>query len=209
MSTLNWSVIIYVVFIDFLAIMSPGPDFFMVLKNSLNKSHKAGVYTTLGISLGCFILFLLGVLGVGALIATNKILFTALKFAGALYLVYLAIKSLTGNTTVKEPQLVYNDDTKISFGEYFKIGLVCNLTNPKAMMFIITLATYIAEKGNPYTDGIFVTFVTCLNTFIWFSLVSIIFGSVKVRKIFYRYQRVINILFAIVLLYMAGKILFL
>ena len=209
MFSLNWSVIVYVVFIDFLAIMSPGPDFFMVLKNSLTKSHKAGIYTTLGISLGCFILFLLGVLGVGALIAQNKILFTILKFAGALYLIYLAIKSLINKSEVSEPQLVYDENSKASVWEYFKIGLVCNLTNPKAMMFIITLAAYITEKGNPYTDGIVISIITCINTLIWFSLVSIVFGSIKVRKVFYRYQRVINIVFAIVLFYMASKIIFL
>ena len=209
MLVFNWSVIAYVVFIDFLAIMSPGPDFFMVLKNSLTKSHKAGIYTTLGISLGCFILFNLGVLGVGVLIAQNKILFTILKLAGAAYLVYLAVKSLIAKAEVKEPQLVYSEHSKISLWEYFKIGLICNLTNPKAMMFIITLAAYIAEKGNPYTDGFMVACITCINTCIWLSLVSIVFGSIKVRKVFYRYQRTINIVFAVVLLYMASKIIFL
>ena len=208
MFSLHWSVIFYVLLIDTLALMSPGPDFFMVLKNSLNKSHKAGIYTALGIALGCAILFTLSIFGVGVLIAQNKILFMTLKIAGSLYLIYLAIKSILAKSEVKEPQLVSKENIKVSIDEYFKIGLICNLTNPKALMFVIAVSTYLVQNGNPYTDGFVVIICTTIATVIWFSLVSIIFGSIKVRKVFYRYQRIINILFGLVLLYMAIKIIF-
>ena len=208
---MHYDVIAYVLIIDLLAIMSPGPDFFMVLRNSVTKSHKAGYYTALGISLGSTLVYFLGIFGIGLLVADNKYLFMGVKVAGCLYLSYLALRSIFSVATVEEPQLVYHDDGQgnINFGEYFRIGLWCNLANPKAFMFIVALSTYIIKHGNPYTDGVVVVIGSFIATIVWFFLVALIFGNVRIRKVFYRYQRVINIAFGVILLYVAAQIIFL
>lgn len=199
--------ILYVLTIDFLAIMSPGPDFFMVLKNTLTDSLKAGFYTTLGITLGGCISFALGILGVGAIIVNSKILFEIIKYCGVLYLTYLALKAIFTKPRVSEPQMVYNTSNFVNKGQYFRIGLVCNLTNPKAYLFIISLSTYVAQRGNPHVDGWFIILGSSLATFLWFNTVSIIFGRISVRKIFYSKQKIINVLFGIVLLYVASRMI--
>lgn len=201
-------VITYVLVIDFLAILSPGPDFFMVLRNSMAGSLKAGFYTTLGISLGSTIMFSLGIFGVGAIVASSPILFSIVKIAGGLYLGYLGIKSLLARVQIAEPQLVeLNNDN--SMAQYFQIGLICNLTNPKALMFIVSLSTYAVEHGNPYSDGIVIIIGSLFATFVWFTLVSLIISHMRVRQVFYKKQRLINIVFGVVLLYIAYKIIFL
>ena len=200
------SVIIYVLIIDFLAIMSPGPDFFMVLRNSITDSLKAGFYTTLGISLGSSIIFALGLFGIGAIVASSKYLFMIIKFAGAGYLTYLALKSIFAKVQILEPQLVYAEQKIIEKSQYFKIGLICNLTNPKAFMFIVSLSTYVAEHGNPFIDGIFIILGSGIATVSWFTMVSFIFGRAYVRNLFYKKQKIINIAFGLILLYVATKI---
>ncbi len=200
------SVITYVLIIDFLAIMSPGPDFFMVLKSSLTDSLKAGFYTTLGISLGSSIVFALGLFGIGAIVANSQHLFMIIKFAGALYLSYLALKSIFAKVKISEPQLTYAENKSLDKIQYFRTGLICNLTNPKAFMFIISLSTYVAEHGNPFIDGVFIILGSTFATIFWFTLVSFIFGRARVRNIFYSKQKIINVIFGIILLYVAFRI---
>jgi threonine/homoserine/homoserine lactone efflux protein len=200
-------VILYVLLIDFLAILSPGPDFFMVIRNSMSGSLKTGIYTTIGISLGSMIVFSLGIFGVGAIVANSKLLFNIIKIAGSLYLAYLGLKSLWARTYIVEPQLAYAEREK-NPSQYFRIGLVCNLTNPKALMFITALSTYVAEHGNPYFDGIVIIVGSTVATFLWFVLVSMLFSRMRIRQIFYKKQRIINIVFGCILLYVAYKIMF-
>lgn len=208
---MHYDVIIYVLVIDFLAILSPGPDFFMVLKNSLTNSLKAGFFTTLGISIGSTIMFSLGIFGIGMVVANSKFLFTLIKVSGALYLCYLALKALFTKIYIEEPQLVYSDTNsfKLNGNEFFKIGLICNLTNPKALMFIVSLSTYVSQNGNPFKDGILIIVGSFIATIIWFTLVSFIFGNVRIRRIFYKRQRIINIIFGVLLIYVAASIMFL
>ena len=203
---MHYSVIFYVLVIDFLALMSPGPDFFMVLRNSLTKSFEAGVYTAMGICLGTCVTFAIGMFGIGGLIAHSKILFIIFKISGASYLAYLGIKSILDKETIQEPNIIALEINH-SLSEYFRIGLWCNLTNPKAFMFIIALSTYVVQHGSPFIDGSIIVLISTISTFIWFSLVSFIFGTYRARQIFYSKQRIIHILFGLILLYIAFRII--
>lgn len=198
------NIVIYVLLIDILAILSPGPDFFMVLKNAMTVSSRAGVYTALGIATGGTALFSLGMLGVGVVLLSSKWLFLLFKVVGALYLTYIALKSIFAKVSIQEPQLVYKDTTVVPIFDYFRMGLICNLTNPKAFMFIISLSTYaVAHGASNKLDTLFVVIGSGLATAIWFSFVSFIFGNFTVRKVFYQKQRIVNLIFGIILIYVA------
>lgn len=203
---MNFDVIIYVLLIDLLAIISPGPDFFLVLKNSLAHSPKAGLYTTLGVTLGSTCVFSIGLFGVSLLLADSHIIFNIIKYTGAAYLCYLALKSIFGNSKVVEPKLSEKDLPGANFLYYFKMGLLGNITNPKAFMFIISLSTYVAVHGHVLYDGIPIIVASALSTLIWFCSIASIFGTITARKIFYRYQHKLNILFGLILLYVAFEI---
>jgi threonine/homoserine/homoserine lactone efflux protein len=205
---LHINVIMHVVIVDCLAIISPGPDFFMVLRNSLAKSYKAGLYTTLGITLGGGIMFAAGLFGVEKLVSTNKWIFEAIKIFGGTYLIYLALKAILSKVTIQEPQLVYIEESKASLLEYFRDGLICNLTNPKAFMFVIALSAYAATERANLLDNLLIVFCNCFFSLLWFILVAAIFGQARVRKIFYNKQRVMNIFFGCFLLYVASEIIF-
>lgn len=201
-------IVLYILFIDFLAVLSPGPDFFMVLKNAMTISRTAGIYTALGIASGCIVLFAIGMFGIGELIAGNKGLFWLLKIAGGVYLTYIALKSVFAKINIEEPQLVYKTKNTAAMSSFYKTGLVCNLTNPKAFMFIVSLSTYaIAHGGNNLADISAIILGSGLAALLWFCIVSFIFGNYGVRKVFYQKQRIINLLFGAILLYIAAEII--
>ncbi|SQI36749.1 Threonine efflux protein [Serratia plymuthica] len=83
-----------VVTITLLAVISPGPDFAMVSRNSLLLSRRAGVLTACGIGAGVVIHVSYTLVGVGVLIQQSLWLFTLLKAIGAAYLIYLGVGML-------------------------------------------------------------------------------------------------------------------
>lgn len=86
--------LIAVITITLLAVISPGPDFAMVTRNSLMLSRRAGVLTALGIGLGVLVHVTYTLVGVGLLIQQSLWLFNAIKLVGAVYLIYLGVKML-------------------------------------------------------------------------------------------------------------------
>src|SRR6185295_6908747 len=93
--------IITIIGIHLVAVMSPGPNFFISAKHGLSYSRPAGVATTTGVATGTLIHISLGFLGLSALVAQSIWLYTLLTYVGAIYLVYLGVKALLAQA--KEP----------------------------------------------------------------------------------------------------------
>lgn len=85
--------------ITMLAVISPGPDFAMVTRNSYAFGRRSGLMAALGIACGVQVHVLYTVFGVAVIITQSPLLFMAMKLLGGGYLVYLGIKSFT-NTSV-------------------------------------------------------------------------------------------------------------
>ena len=140
---------------------------------------------------------------------TDKVLLKySIMLIYTLYLMYLAVRSLFAKVDVVEPTLVKYNNSKINLLQYFRMGFICNLTNPKAFMFIVALSTYIAENGNPYFDGTIILLGSTIATCGWFTCVSLMFSHIRIRQMFYKKQRLINSVFGCILLYIAYKIMF-
>src|SRR5438874_2029674 len=80
--------------IHLLAVMSPGPDFAMVTRNSLLYSRKSGIYTSLGMSLGIMVHVTYCLLGIALIVSRSIVIFSIIKYVGAAYLMYIGYKSL-------------------------------------------------------------------------------------------------------------------
>src|SRR5437764_750178 len=77
-----------------LSAMLPGPDFALVTKNSILHSRRSGFFTSLGIGTAILIHITYCVLGLGAIISQSVLLFSIIKFIGAIYLLYLGITAI-------------------------------------------------------------------------------------------------------------------
>ena len=124
--------------------LSPGPDMALVLRNTVRGGRAAGFRTVAGIAVGLVGWATASALGVAALLATSATVFTALKLAGAAYLVYLGIQSLLSLRRGERPA----EDRKPA-GSPFRQGLVTNLLNPKLAVLFTTLLPQFISPDDP------------------------------------------------------------
>ncbi|MCX7711436.1 MAG: LysE family translocator, partial [Clostridia bacterium] len=132
---------IQVFLVGILAGMSPGPDFFVVMKNSLGFGRRSGIASALGIGTALAIHATYTILGIALILQHYVLLFKLIQLMGATYLVYLAIQTILSTFSKKNNQLgedIAFEGNK-SFQEGFKNGLLCNLLNPKAFLFFLSI----------------------------------------------------------------------
>jgi len=121
----------------------PGPGIFYVAARTLSGGRKAGIASTFGTALGGLVHVIAGALGVSAIILASAELFTALKFAGALYLVWLGVRTFReGRQTM--PEAV----NPVGAAQAFREGVLVEALNPKtAAIFLAFIPQFIAPAG--------------------------------------------------------------
>lgn len=166
-----------------LAAISPGPDFALVIKNSLQFNRKSGVLTALGMSGSLLIHSIYCILGLAIIIAHSLWLFSFIKYLGALYLIYLGIKSLRATREEKfEVKEEITAPKPLIPSKFFLQGLLCNLLNPKAIMFIIAFFTLIVKPEMPWSVQFGYCIEITLIHFAWFTCLSTLITYRHVRE---------------------------
>ena len=119
---------------------SPGPDNLMVLSVGMSKGRRAGIVFGLGCALGCLSHTILAVIGVGAILAASPMAFTALKWAGGAYLIWLGIQALrhAGAARIDGGGTATSQAPFESLRRTFSKGLVANAINPKVVLFFLS-----------------------------------------------------------------------
>jgi RhtB (resistance to homoserine/threonine) family protein len=172
------SELIVVVTITLLAVISPGPDFAMVTRNSLMLTRRAGVLTALGIGLGVTVHVSYTLLGIGLLISRSLWLFHSIKLVGAVYLVYLGIKMLRAQPA---QQQALATAASLSDWDALRTGFLTNVLNPKTTIFIVSLFMQAVRPDTPLPIQIGYGAFIALAHMAWFSLVALCFSADTVR----------------------------
>ncbi len=169
-----------ITFIIMLAAISPGPDFAIVVKNALMHDRKSGVFTAMGVSCSLLIHASYCILGLAIIITRSLWLFSIIKYLGAAYLIYIGLKSLFS----KDPRFHFNEkinQTPMGALKSFTQGFLCNLLNPKAIMFILAFFTLIINPSLSWVKqtgyGIEIAFIH----FLWFSWLAIMISHERVK----------------------------
>jgi threonine/homoserine/homoserine lactone efflux protein len=133
----------------FAIIVVPGPSVLFVISRGVALGRRAALATVLGNALGALVMAILVSVGLGAVVTRSAAIFTAVKWVGAAYLVYLGVqafrhrKALAGTmtNTLVEPR----SDWRI-----IREGFVVGITNPKVLVFFgATLPQFVhPERGN-------------------------------------------------------------
>ena len=125
--------------------ITPGPDTFYIAARSSNQGWPYGAIATLGVGAGIFVHILAGALGLSALLAASATAFTAVKWIGAAYLVYMGVmlllsraRSATSETT--PPRVV-------SLRRVFVEGFLTNVLNPKVALFFLAFLPQFIDAG--------------------------------------------------------------
>src|SRR6476659_8041483 len=93
------------VFAAFMLNIAPGPDMLYVIGRSVGQGRKAGIVSSLGVFVGCWVHILAAAFGIAALLRSSPVALNAVRYAGAAYLIYLGIKMLAQKTDLASQQL--------------------------------------------------------------------------------------------------------
>lgn len=176
-----------VVVVHFLAVVSPGPDFIVVTKNSLSAGRKNGIFTAFGVALGIGVHVTYCLLGVGLIISKSILIFNIIKWIGAIYLIYIGLKGIRSRKKNIEE---LNKITEISGSEIknikkinaFRTGFIVNVFNPKATLFFLALFTQVINPELPLFVQIGFGLWMIFATFVWFTIVAIAFSNDKMKS---------------------------
>jgi threonine/homoserine/homoserine lactone efflux protein len=112
--------------------IAPGPDMLYVIGRSVGQGRKAGIVSSLGVFVGCWVHILAAAFGIAALLRSSPVAFNVVRYAGAAYLIYLGIRMLAQKTNLVSQQLKAESLTSI-----FRQGAITNVLNPKVAMFFL------------------------------------------------------------------------
>ena len=193
--------------IHFLALISPGPDFVVVVRNSFIFSSSIGVWTALGFAVGISFHICYCIFGLALIFSESSHLFNLIKYMGVGYLIYIGIGSFKSNKTS-----IIIDGKKnkymISPFEAIKIGFLTNILNPKVTLFFLSLFTLIIiPQKAPYSVLFILCMILIFSTFLWFSLVAIFLTQKKIQNYYIKFQKLINRVLGITLIFLAISIL--
>lgn len=166
-SELFWA---YLVAITLLTV-TPGVDTLLVMRNTGRGGLKDGCVTSVGICSGLFIHASLSALGISILLVETAWAFSALKWTGACYLVWLGIGSL--RQAIKrgdEPRAVESPVARRPVSRWlsFREGLLSNVLNPKtALFYMALLPQFVDPSGNAFQQSLILAGVHFLLAMFW------------------------------------------
>jgi homoserine/homoserine lactone efflux protein len=125
------------------ATFSPGPGVMLAISTALESGVRRTLYSSAGNAMGVFIVASIAVSGVGLLVRQSPLAFTAVKLAGAMYLVYLGMRQwLAAKAPVTAGAQVADGD-----GAAFRRGLLVALSNPKGILFFTAVFPQFMPAG--------------------------------------------------------------
>lgn len=203
-----WQEFLLIATAHLLAVASPGPDFAIVMRQSLIFGRKPAIVTSIGIGLAIYVHVAIALIGVGALIKGTLWLFTSIKVAGALYLGYIGLQAIRAKKS--EGGLNQNESTneKMPLSKAFRQGFITNVLNPKATLFFFSLFSSLISSSTPLKIqaiyGVWMAFATGA----WFTSLSFLLSHQRVRQFFGNFGHWIDRILGVFLIGLALVLLF-
>jgi len=198
-----------------LAVASPGPDFAIVLRQSLSFGRRTAVWTAIGIGSGICLHVTYSLFGLGVLLKSSPTAFTVIKFAGAGYLTWIGYKALRAMPRA-DPDgadsplnaLGARGPIPPSERSAWSVGFFTNALNPKATLFFVAIFATLVSPLTPLPIRIGYGVWISLSTMAWFSFVAYFITRDKVRRRFLRYGHWIDRALGAVFLVFAAALAF-
>ncbi len=161
-------------------IVTPGPDMALVARNAFRGGYSAARATAFGVGTGILLWGCGSAAGLASALAASAAVFSALKLAGALFLVVLGIRSLMSAIRSAD-RPVAQTPAALRGGDAFAQGLFGNLLNPKACAIFVAVVSQFTAPGDPLTrlaamTGAFVIMVT-----IWLNVYGFVMARASTR----------------------------
>jgi len=182
----------------FLGVISPGPDFAIVVRNSLIKTRKQALFTAFGVSTGLLIHISYCILGLGLIMSQSPKIFTFIKNIGGIYLLYLCLQSFRTRQACHAQHSAATPSSRLLWGAFLE-GLLCHIFNVTSLLCILFLFSIVIKRHTPMKIQILYGIVMVLITLAWFSALTFLISIPKFKKQLSKFQAYLHIVFAIIL----------
>lgn len=162
-----------------LVVLSPGPNWAVTIKNGI-YSKRTGFATVFGMGAGTLIHITYCLIGIGVIVSQSILLFNLIKWAGAIYLIYIGVKSLFSKKNKKEWIAVGKKELNVWAAFYH--GFLTDLLNPKATLFYLALFTQVIHSGTPILIQFIYGITVLAIELIWYSLMVFFLNHHRIRK---------------------------
>lgn len=164
-----------------LAVASPGPDFAVVVRQTLARGRSAGIWTALGIASGILGHVAWAMFGLGWVVERYPLFLELLRYSGAGFLLWMGIGALRASPLTADPSHI-PPPVPGRAARDFGIGLATNLLNPKALMFFVALCAAVITQDTPTWLRLGLGAWMVVSTATWFILLSITLGHPSLRR---------------------------
>jgi RhtB (resistance to homoserine/threonine) family protein len=173
-----------------LAVASPGPDFAIVLKQSLAHGRRAALWTSFGVGTAILLHVGYSLLGLGLIVRGSPTWFAVIKYAGAAYIAWLGVQSLRAKPRAATDLAAGaggGADGAVRARAAFATGFFTNALNPKVTLFFVSLFVMVVSPETPRWVQAGYGLWMAVATIGWFALVATLFTQDEVRRRFLRY----------------------
>ncbi len=175
------------------AIVVPGADTAMVMRQAIIQGRKAAILTSFGIGTSLMFHLTYTILGLGLIISQSIMVFNIIKWAGAAYLIYLGIQSLrAGRVSLNDVAAAdgkHRDQTSL---RAFTLGFLANALNPKPVIFFLSIFSAVVSHETPAAVKFVYGLVMASCLIAWFMAVSVFLTAPKMQAAFERASKWIN-----------------
>ncbi|KOO14042.1 threonine transporter [Vibrio xuii] len=174
--------------VHFVALMSPGPDFALVVQNATRYGRQTGLYIALGLSCGILLHSLLSLTGVSYLVHQQPTLFALLQLAGGSYLFYLGYGALKGTwVKVKHSANTEQESEQTSLllsnkRQAFSRGFATNILNPKALVFFVSLMSSLVPATMSLSGKGIALIILWSLSLLWFSFLAWALSTQRMQR---------------------------
>lgn len=217
-------ILLQIAVVYFVALVSPGPNFFMITQLSLAGRRRLGAASALGVGMGSTVWATLAMLGFAAVLQKIDWVYNGIRVAGALYLIYFGFKLLrsgmksrldtfgtkigNGNPDVAAstlPDMPVADDAGAHLRAWRR-GLVTCLTNPKSCAFWTSVfATMMPTHAPLWFCGTVLTMISLMSAG-WYGSVALMFATERTQRGYRKLRRPIDALCGAALIGLGAKL---
>lgn len=162
-----------------LGAVSPGPDFFLLMRRTATSGRGAGVVCAAGMGTGIFVWVIAVGGGIAALLAASAFAFTVVKLAGAAYLIFLGLRawlSARRGLPARAPETATAPQSPF---RSFREGLLCNLLNPKVAAFYLAFLPQFLPVGGGWLPTLELAATAATAVSCWYVLMALIVASLR------------------------------
>ena len=174
---------------------SPGPAILAIAGTSMTSGRRAGLAVASGVTTGSWAWSIAAAFGLGAVMLANVWLFEAIRYAGALYLLYLALKS--ARAALKPGDFEVPGRPASSLRRAYGKGLALHLTNPKAILFFGALFAIGVPPGSPPEKLLTIILAVGCQSALVFHGYALLFSNARLVRAYGRFRRWFEGIFAV------------